>query len=223
MLFKLKLNTANEKIKRVLNENYVSVNIIEESKTFEYDERQIINVTFKHQNNLVSQAFYLNDKFTWLPFDGIKVDVDDQNKLYTFFDTDNFDSEFPDEELMAVSYILGGGIWSTGYSEYSKQLDVIGRISQLSLKSVKVPRNHMLKINHFVNYSVSDNYLHKNKVRRSAFDFSRKMENPNQLEYTPRRVKGFETKKDYQKIYEKIDKSVVDFRKPGQEYTCTIL
>ena len=222
MLFKLKLNTTNDKIKRVLNENYISVEIAEESKAFEYDDRKIITVKFKHNHNLVSQAFYLNDEFTWVPFDGIKVDVDEENRLYTLFDTDNFDGIFPDEQVMAVSYILGGGIWSTGYSEYSKKLDVIGRISQLSLQPVHVPRNHILKVNHFINYSVSYNYINKEKERRSAFDFSKKMETPCQLEYTPRRVKGLD-KKGYEEIYKKIDKSVVDFRKPGQGYMCTIL
>ena len=207
----------------MLNENYISIIIPEEGKTFQFKGKQVIVVQFKHNEKLVSQGFIQNKEYTWVPFDGIKVDVNRENKLYTLIDTENFGEDgFLDDQTVAVSYILGGGVWSTGYSKFSKELGVVGRISQITLESIPIREQNMMLINYYINYSVSDNYINKSKVRKSAFDFSNKMENSTQLEYTPRRVKGYETKKDYSKIYNNINKAIVDFSTKGQGY-CNIL
>ena len=86
---------------------------------------------------------------------------------------------------MLVSYIIGGGMWSK-HNKFSAGYDLKPRIDQLNNFEVhKAKFEHSMVVNHFVNYSISSNYLEKDENRKSAFDGAHKAENWSQMEYVP--------------------------------------
>lgn len=231
-------NTENKNISKILIEGKINVILYRQNEIFEYEKtdgtiNKIIVVEFNYKEKIVKQAFYQCSgkyKGTWLPFDGIKADVDDNNKFYTFLDTSQIkDHPFGVNELKSVSYVLGGGVWKNSDSEFVKKLKVDPRISYfdgLDTKTVKF--EDLNYINHYINYSITDNYLDYKPVKwldgeelNSAFRFSSKMKNEHQIEYCPVRVKGAKNRSDYTEIYAKIDNSIVEIKQ--EKSNCTIL
>ena len=241
-IHQIKYNTKNEKISEVLNEDKITIVTLENNNVFEYcngdKNNKIIVVHFKYNNKIRSQAFYLNTeqyKGTWLPFDGIKANVNSNNIFYKYIDTEPFNTDlypFGDMKLMAVSYLLGGGVWCNKSMKYRDILGVNERISYINqFNTIKVPFNNSLYINHFINYSISRNYFdkHPNTSFRpkspkwtsnhkdikndqklfSAFDFSAKMNNSYQIEYTPPLFQDKVKREDYEDFYSKIELSVI--------------
>lgn len=254
-IHEIKINTTNEKINQILNEGKISIITLNNNTIFQYinedRKHKIILVNFKFNNKIVSQAFYECDgsfKGTWLPFDGIKANTNDNNIFYKYIDNEPFNNElypFGDERLMAVSYLIGGGVWCNKNMKYRKILDVEERISYLTeFTTIDVEFNNSLYINHFINYSISRNYYdkHPNKSFRpkspkwisskneilneqklfSAFDFSSKMNNSYQIEYTPPIFEDKNSINDYLSFYKKMDNSVVKTKIEGYQL-CNIL
>jgi len=254
-LHEIKINTHNKKILNIVNDNKISIGTLDNDSVFEYQNNgrsyKIIIVHFKYNDKIVSQAFYqCQDEFngTWLPFDGIKANVNDTNVFYQYLDTEPFNSDlypFGNEKLMCVSYIIGGGVWINKETKYRKILNVNERISYLAnFKTVKVEFNNSLYINHFINYSISRNYYDnhptksfnfkspkwvssnkevKNEQRLfSAFDFSAKMNNSYQIEYTPPLFANKICREDYNDFYLIMDNCEVK-EKIQDARLCTIL
>lgn len=248
-------HTSNEKVSKILNDGKISITTLEDNYVFEYNngerKNKIVIAHFKYNKKIVSQAFYeCSGEFngTWLPCDGIKANVKDNNVFYQNIDTEAFKSElypFGEENLMAVSYILGGGVWCNRNQKYRNMLKVDDRISYLNnLTPKKVNFNDSLYINHFINYAISRNYYTKhpessfrpkspiwinskgeiNNEQKlfSAFDFSAKMNNSYQIEYTPPVSKGKIKREDYEEFYNKVDSSIVQIHKEGYKM-CNIL
>ena len=178
--------------------------------------RKVVVVEFKLNNAIVSQGFYQNSKSTWLPFNGVKADVSDDNIFYTFFDTESFEDEdgFGFSELKQISYLLGGGIWLEPENGLLPNHDCPPRLSCLeSFNVFMVKFTDSLIINQYVNYSISDNYnLGNNTVKwmggevmKSAFEFSYKMNNSYQIEYTPKK----QDSADYTSLYKRVDNAIV--------------
>lgn len=212
---------------------------------------KILVVHFKYNNKIVSQAFYLcmkEFKGTWLPFDGVKANADKNNVFYQYLDNEAFKTDlypFGDKKLMYVSYILGGGVWCNKNLKFRDLLNVEERISYLNdFQTIEVNFNDSLYINHFINYSISRNYYDKHPISSfrpkspvwisshknikneqklfSAFDFSSKMNNSYQIEYTPPLFSDKTTRKDYEEFYSKIDNSIVKENLQSYSY-CSIL
>ena len=124
-------------------------------------------------------------------------------------------------------------------------MNVDERISYTSGFRVKnVDFVYSLYINHYINYSISRNYFDKhpqtnmrpkspkwienkestknNQKLFSAFDFSYKMNNSNQIEYTPPVSSDKNSMKDYKDFYKMIDESTVDVHTESLSF-CTIL
>ena len=57
----------------------------------------------------------------------------------------------------------------------------------------------------------------------SAFDFSNKMKNKFQIEYTPRRLKDHNTRGDYEQYYKKMNNAIVAIPVEKENKMCTIL
>ena len=237
---KVNFVSSNKKIRSVLIDNsYINIVLLNNNKIFRYymDGKyyKVVVIHFKHTDRMVSQAFYqcVNEyKGTWLPFDGIKGDVDEDGRFYKYIDTKAFanDHPFGDNKLMAVSYILGNGVWMDKDSRFKKILNVDDR-SSLTMYSDMTDVNFedSLTINHYINYSISRNYYENNPEEKlrpsspqwikdskknindqklfSAFDFSTKMNNTYQLEYTPTVIPKFNDRSDYEEYYKKVDKS----------------
>jgi len=251
---KIEFTTGNKKIKSILiNDNHINVLLLDGNKVFKYynngKENKVVVVEFKYMNNIISQAFYEcsgDYKGTWFPFDGVKGDVDDENNFYKYLDTSAFSEEnmFGSVKFMAVSYILGGGIWSSKDVKFKKILNVNDRTSTtIYTDTVDVGFQDSLVINHYINYAISRNYFESNPDERqrpnspqwikdsksnmndqekfSAFDFSAKMNNSYHIEYTPRAIPKFNTRKDYASYYKKVDESQVKVEKPIS--SCNIL
>lgn len=243
-----RFKTDNNIVNSVLGDSStIRINLRVDDKCYEYftgsEYNKIIKATFVYDNNIVSQAFYRNNG-TWVPFDGIKANVNENNKFYQYLDTDPFKTKyepFGDLKLMAVSYILGGGVWISKDDKWRKILNVPERISQFDPESVKVQFNDSLVINQYINYSISRNYyknhpnkddFFKPKSRNwfdgneqslfSAFDHSAKMNNYHQIEYTPPVLLNRKKRKDYKDFYELVDNSEVKVPKDQSSY-CTIL
>jgi len=234
--------TTNNKIinKILIDENHINVIIPENGMLFEYkngkQSNKIVVVQFKYKENIVSQSFYQCDrtyKYTWLPFDGIKARVDDTNKFCKFFDTIKFQNNkrpFGCDELMAVSYILGGGIWVSSDEKFKNSLDVEDRISYIDIRDTNMVNfEDSLYINHYINYSVSSNYINPKNINwmkgdrlDSAFMFSYKMNNSHQIEYTPETIDGATSDKDYFEFYKKVDFSDVPIEESDTRL-CNIL
>ena len=205
----------------VLIEDKININI-PDNGIYSYQDldgkcSEVVVVEFIFEGNIVSQAFYRNSERTWLPFDGIKADISDDNYFYTFFDTEAFKNEdgFGFDELKQISYLLGGGVWLDSKNTLLPNHDCPPRLSCLDIFDVfLVNFTDSLIINHYVNYSISDNYgLSNNTVKwmnggvmKSAFEFSYKMNNPYQIEYTPKKQNS---KADYASFYKKIDKGKI--------------
>ena len=251
----IKLNTTNDKIFDVLNDDKISIITLDNNTVFEYYNEdkcnKIIIVHFQYNKKIVSQAFYQctgEFKGTWLPFDGIKANVNENNVFFQYLDIDAFNTEmypFGDIKLMAVSYLLGGGVWCGKNMKYRKILDVEERISYLyDFRTLEVSFNNSLYINHFINYSISRNYYDKHPVSSfrpkspkwisshksikndqklfSAFDFSSKMNNSYQIEYTPPLFENMTSREDYKSFYGKIDSSIVKDKIDAYKF-CSIL
>ena len=252
----IKYNTDSKKIAGILNEEgKILVVTLENNSVFEYvngeKSNKIIIVHFNYNNKVVSQAFYECQeelKGTWLPFDGIKANVDEGNVFYQYLDKEAFHTNlypFGDESLMMVSYLLGGGIWCNKTLKYREMLKVDERISYLAnFDTVKVNFNDSLYINHFINYSISRNYYnkHPNSAFRpkspkwissqkeikneqklfSAFDFSSKMNNSYQIEYTPPLFEEKTQLSDYKDFYETINNSIIKVSDSSFKF-CSIL
>ena len=251
----IKFNTNNKKILDVLNEDQISIITLDNNTVFQYvngdKSNNILIVHFKYNNKIVSQAFYQcigEFKGTWLPFDGIKANVNENNIFFQYLDTEPFNTDlypFGDIKLMCVSYLLGGGVWCNKNMKYRKILNVDERICYLSdFKPIEVSFNNSLYINHFINYSISRNYYdkHPNTSFRpkspkwisnhkdikneqklfSAFDFSAKMNNSYQIEYTPPLFEDKTKRDDYQEFYSKVDESKVIDKIEGFKF-CSIL
>jgi len=187
MPFKIKYNTDNKIINGVLNDNFITVVTNNQREALEYMSHQIITVFFVYNGKLASQAFYKNTEQTWVPFNGIKANLNKEKKFIYYFDTSNFGimDNFGLEELMVVSYLLGGGMWVKD-NEHLKRLKLHPRMRQFELESHKIKFHNSLLVNHFVNYSICSNYLKPQQKFKSAFDKSHKAENSTQVEYTPK-------------------------------------
>ena len=186
MILNIKFNTKDENIKNILNENFISVITLENDKILSYINHSIILVSFVYNSKLESQAFYKDNSETWKPFDGIKSTFDKDGNFTNIFDNLKDHCGFGTENLLFVSYILGGGIWSRP-NMYSEKYNLKPRIRQFEFEEYKVKFEHSMIVNHFVNYSISYNYLNLNKgeARKSAFDGAHKATNWSQLEYVP--------------------------------------
>lgn len=234
--------TTNNKIinKILIDGDHINVIIPENGMLFEYknvkQSNKIIVVQFKYKEKIVSQSFYrCNGKYknTWIPFDGIKANIDDNNKFYKFFDTTKFlnnKEPFGYPELMAVSYVLGGGLWVSNDENFKNVLNVEDRISYIDIEdTIKVKFEDSLYINHYINYSISSNYMDPKYINwmegdklDSAFMFSYKMNNSHQIEYTPMTINGATAAKDYFEFYKKVDFSDVPIEESDTRL-CNIL
>ena len=109
-------------------------------------------------------------------------------------------------------------------------MNVEDRISYIDISETnKVKFEDSLYINHYINYSVSSNYINPKYVNwmegdnlDSAFMFSRKMNNSHQIEYTPEEIKGATSAKDYFELYKKVDFSEVPIEESEAGF-CAIL
>ena len=242
---KLKIDTDDKVIKSILIDgSHINIVLLDRNKIFTYKNFgklfDILVVQFKHDNNIVSQAFYKTKDYlkdTWVPFDGIKGDVDDNNVFYKYMDRNFFeeDSPFGTEAMMSISYILGGGIWAHRDQKIKNILKLRLRMSALSnIDRIDVNFEDSIVVNHYINYSISSNYFKEtpyyskwvnsstnSQKLLSAFDFSTKMENIHQIEYTPPSFPKFNSRDDYKDFYKKINKSVVKI--PSKSSTCVIL
>lgn len=235
----IKYDTQHKKIGKILIEDNINVIMPYDNEIFEYERvdgiiNKVIVVEFRHKQKIVKQAFYqCKSKYegTWLPFDGVKADVNDNNEFYTFLDTDMIhEPPFGMNDLMMVSYVLGGGVWKDPESEFTKALDVEPRISYFDgLNTKLIQPQDSIYLNHYINYAVTDNYSSGKPVKwlegqelKSAFSFSNKMENSHQLEYTPKRIKGAKSRADYAEFYAKLNKAEVNISVRARSY-CAIL
>jgi hypothetical protein len=235
----IKYNSSHKLISKILVDGGINLIIPYEDEIFEYKKtdgakHKVIVVEFNYKQKIVKQAFYqCTNKYegTWLPFDGVKADVDGDNEFYTFLDTDSIgDLPFGKEELKCVSYVLGGGMWKDPESDFSKSLGVEPRISYFDCLNTKVIEPYdSIYLNHYINYAITDNYGTTQQVKwiegehlKSAFSFSNKMDNSYQIEYTPRRIKGAKTRVDYAMLYAKINKSKIKIPRSSSS-GCTIL
>ena len=247
--------TTNEHILDILHEDKISIITLDNNTVFLYingdRKNKILLVNFRYNNKIVSQAFYQDNedlKGTWLPCDGIKANVNENNEFFQYFDVSAFETDlypFGDIKLMAVSYLLGGGVWCNKTQKYRKMLNVNERISYIAdFEEEKVEFNNSLYINHFINYSISRNYYNKHPISSfrpkspkwitnskeikneqklfSAFDFSSKMNNSYQIEYTPPVFENKTKREHYKNLYEKIDNSNVKDNKATYKM-CIIL
>lgn len=251
---KIEFTTNNKKIKPILiNDNHINVLLLDNNKVFKFynngKTNKVAVVQFRYIDNIVSQAFYeCSGEYngTWLPFDGIKGDVDEKNNFYKYMDTAAFcgDVPFGSIKLMAVSYILGGGVWANKETKFKDTLKVEERTSTTIYTDITdIGFQDSLVINHYINYAISRNYFESNpdeKLRPSspqwikdskknkndqrifsAFDFSAKMNNSFQLEYTPSVISKFNTRKDYESYYKRVDKGQVIIERKAT--SCNIL
>jgi hypothetical protein len=239
-IFNLNYVTENKIVnKALIDDNRILVVSRGENNYFKYStgdsKNEIVVVHFKYGNDISRQGFYRNEKTKiWLPFDGIKANVDSYNRFGTYIDDSSFKengefSPFGCIELMVVSYLLGGGIWMKK-NKYSDVLKTDPRINCLhNLYFENVSFSKMLYINHFIGTSVSCNYFgdRRKKINWSekdkyftAFDNSRKMKNSYQIEYTPPR---FETEKEYLDFYELVENSEVEIKMEESNRYCCIL
>lgn len=212
--------------------------IIPDNGVYTYEDsygvcRKVIVVEFKLNNSIVSQGFFQNVRLTWLPFNGIKADISDDNVFYTFFDTEAFEDEdeFGFSELKQVSYLLGGGIWLDSKNGLLPNHDCPPRLSSLETFDVYMVKfTDSLIINQYVNYAISDNYILGNntvkwmdgEVMKSAFEFSYKMNNSYQIEYTPKKQ---DSKAGYTSLYKRMDKAIVTIptnNNDGLDFCCIL-
>ena len=222
--------TENKKINRVLNDGKIIIKAPFEDSTFEYnnsdgEEYKFIVVQFVYNDKVANQAFYRNKGVldnTWLPCDGIKTKIND-NVIYNFIDTEAFSDFYKDENYMAVSYVLGGGMWDSGKGEkYKKKLNVDDRIDYLNLESIPISFNDAMIINMYINYGISKNL--KSNSLHSAFDFSNKLLNSSHLEYTPSTIPKATTRKDYEKFYKNMENAHLPTIENQEEaWYCNIL
>lgn len=250
MLLELgRFKTDNDIVNSVLGDSgFVTVKLRDDGKCYEYYNGtayiKVVTVAFQYDNKMVSQAFYRHNG-TWVPFDGIKANVNDKNTFYQYADTDAFKTKyepFGDMKLMAVSYVLGGGVWISKDDNWRKILNVPERISQFEPEGVKLQFNEALVVNHYINYSISRNYYknHPNKddffkpksrdwfndneqSLFSAFDYSAKMNNYHQIEYTPPVMLNRKKREEYKDFYDMVDGSMVEILKDTKSSYCTIL
>lgn len=216
MILTIKYNTDDPNIQKILNDNFISVITLENDKIMEYNSCKIILVSFVYKSKLQSQAFYKNKDDTWMPFDGIKANLNEDGDFVKTFDTlDGFDG-FGTEQLMLVSYLLGGGIWSKT-NKYKDKYELKFRVNQFDLESYNVKFEHSMLVNHFINYSISSNYLKKEGDRKSAFDGAHKAENWSQMEYVP--IKKSLCKDLDDALYKNKIKTPLE----SSNYMCTIL
>jgi hypothetical protein len=253
---KIKCISDNKTINSVTIDGYINVILLKNSETFRYingkKKNKIVVAQFLYSDKIVSQAFYeCSEKFkgTWLPFDGIKCDVGEKNIFFKYIDDSAFNSDlypFGDLSLMAVSYVLGGGVWGRLDSKYKDLLRVEERTSLLELNDVvDISFEDSLIINHYINYSISRNYYTGNPVKNfrpkspqwikaskkiknvqklfSAFDFSNKMNNSNQIEYTPPQRPNYNQRSDYDVFYKAVDLSEINIEKGSFPFPCIIL
>ena len=221
MLLTIKHNYKNKYIDNILNDNFITITILDDRKIMEYNYHKIILVSFVYKSRLQSQAFYETKEGTWLPFDGIKAQLEENIYFSNIFDTNNFEKfyGFGTEELMLVSYLIGGGMWLKN-NKFSTGYELKPRICQLTnLESHKVKFEHPMLVNHFVNYSISYNYINlkKDEPRKSAFDGAHKAENWSQMEYVP--VKKSLCKELDDALYN----NKINIPIEVSNYTCTIL
>lgn len=221
----------------VLIEDQININI-PDNGIYSYEDadgvcRKVVVVEFKLNDGIVSQGFYQDSKLTWLPFNGIKADVSDDNIFHTFFDTEAFEDEdgFGLSELKQISYLLGGGIWLESENGLLPNHDCPPRLSCLETFDVfMVKFTDALIINQYVNYSISDNYNLGNniikwmdgEVMKSAFEFSYKMNNSYQIEYTPKKQ---DSPGDYTSFYKRVDKAIVTIptnNNNGLDFCCIL-
>lgn len=237
---KINFETDDKVLKSVLIEgSHINLVLLDEGKIFSYKNNKrsydIIVVQFKYMDNIVSQAFYKSPedfKDTWLPFDGIKGNVDD-SMFYKYMDKNAFEEDppFGNMKMMCISYILGGGIWLSDKSKYKDTFNKLRGPITISKDIVNVNFEDSLVINHYINYSVSRNYYMSNPDKKlrpkspqwikdskkikneqslfSAFDFSTKMNNSCQIEYTPPVIANYTSRNEYKEFYDKVDKSII--------------
>lgn len=249
---KIEFETDDKVLNSVLiNGTHINLVLLDGGKLFSYKNNKrnydIVVVQFKYMDNIVSQAFYNSPedyKDTWLPFDGIKGDVED-GIFYKYMDKKAFEEDYPfgNIKMMCISYILGGGIWLSDKSKYKDTFNKLRGPVTISKESVNVNFEDSLTINHYINYSISRNYYMSNPDKKlrpkspqwikdskkikneqrlfSAFDFSTKMNNSYQIEYTPPVIPNHTERKDYKEFYDKVDKSIIKVEK--EETYCNIL
>ena len=250
----IKTISDNKIIKSVTTDDSINIILLKNNEIFRYingdKKNKIIVAQFSYFGKVVSQAFYEccgEYKGTWLPFDGIKANISEENTFFKYLDDSAFKTElypFGDLILMAVSYILGGGVWGRIKTKYKEMLGVEERMSVLELYGIKdVSFEDSLVINHYINYSISRNYYQSNPEKSfrpkspqwikntknldndqklfSAFDFSFKMNNSRQIEYTPPLMPKFNKRSDYEDFYKSIDLTITDNEE--KNISCTIL
>lgn len=238
ILRSINYSSMNKNVVKVLIDGKMNIILPYNNEIFEYRKtdggsNKIIIAEFKYKSKVVRQAFYQctgKYKGTWLPFDGVKADVNEDNEFYTFLDTDAIGNlPFGNDELKSVSYILGGGVWESQESEFAKSLGVEPRMSYFDeLHTKLIQPQDSIYLNHYINYAISDNYLGKpvkwldGEELKNAFSYSNKMENSYQLEYTPKRIKGAKSRLDYSQLYAKINNSHVKVLQVRQS-NCAIL
>ena len=248
MTVRLKYPTDHKKFQEVLiDKNHLVIVLEKEKNLFRYNNTKnmykVLVAQFTYRKTVVSQAFYESQtaeyRGTWLPFDGIKGDTDDNNTFYTYADDEAFHSNlapFGIEELVYISYLIGGGIWERKDDELSMKYKFDERVSMLSNHTtLDVKFEDSLVINHYINYAISKNYMTSRKPKWtgegtkneqklfSAFDFSNKMKNKFQIEYTPRRLKDHNTRGDYEQYYKKMNNAIVAIPVEKENKMCTIL
>jgi len=247
MTIRLEYSTEHKKFQQVLiDEDHLLIVLKNDNKLFEYNDtkhiHKVVVIQFRYRKKIVSQAFYESHgdyQGTWLPFDGIKGGIDDKKMFYTYIDDEAFHSDmapFGIEALIYISYLIGGGIWERKDNEITTKYNFDERVSVLSNHTTtSVKFEDSLIINHYINYAISNNYMINRKPKWvgggakneqklfSAFDFSNKMKNKFQIEYTPRRLEGHHTRDDYEHYYKKMDNANVDIPVEKELKMCTIL
>jgi hypothetical protein len=161
----------------------IKVQHLEDNCCIRYNKRNIIIVHFKYNGEKVKQAFYQTSGFnsnedytdcqgTWFPFDGLMclVNEEEEDTWHYHLDKHAFSWDKPkisngekvyprlgDQQLLKVSYLLGGGLWSTkkGISQLELDIPLTIRKCKLRLEGIdSTPK----EVNEFVDTAVSCNY-----------------------------------------------------------------
>ena len=149
-------------------------------KCWRYNGRRVIVVEFKYDSKKVKQAFYQTSGFNaggdffgcegmWFPFDGIISDPKYDHDVWSYhidklafswdkpveIDGEKIYPRLGDSQLLRVSYLLGGGLWSSKESMAQVDCSFSPRKQKINLETQEASPED---INAFIGSALTYNY-----------------------------------------------------------------